>query len=164
MARNSKAQMVLAKGSKGNFLNNVLVDGSWHFDFLNDGLGIGNLQMKITIPFTKMWNNITYSELSRKLAANLILFEKFFPTTCLLRTSTSWLFTQLFLQIYLQFSVLMPKLYRNVLTETPRLFISEKKILPAQLIQHFGKISYLHVISKCMLIREVRVRNNCLKI
>ena len=46
--------MVLAKRLKGNFLNNVLVDGSWHLDFLNDGLGIGNLQMKITIPFTKM--------------------------------------------------------------------------------------------------------------
>ena len=46
--------MVLAKGLKGNFLNNVLVDGSWHLDFLNDGLGIGNLQMKITITFTKM--------------------------------------------------------------------------------------------------------------
>ena len=44
--------MVLAKGSKGHFLNDLLVDGSWHFDFLNDGLGIGNLQMKITIPFT----------------------------------------------------------------------------------------------------------------
>ena len=49
--RNSKAQMVLAKGLKGNFLNNVLVDGSWHFDFLNDGLGIGNLQMKIMTKF-----------------------------------------------------------------------------------------------------------------
>ena len=46
--------MVLAKGSKGHFLNDLLVDGSWHFDFLNDGLGIGNLQMKITILFTKM--------------------------------------------------------------------------------------------------------------
>ena len=47
--------MVLAKGSKGHFLNDLLVDGSWHFDFLNDGLGIGNLQMKITISFsTKM--------------------------------------------------------------------------------------------------------------
>ena len=46
--------MILAKGNKGHFLNDLLVDRSWHFDFLNDGLGIGNLQMKITIPFTKM--------------------------------------------------------------------------------------------------------------
>merc|ERR1712110_1239102 len=37
--------MVLAKGLKGHFLNNLLVHGCWHFNFLHNRLGIGNMRV-----------------------------------------------------------------------------------------------------------------------
>ena len=43
--------MVLAGGSKGNFLHNVLVNGGRHLDFFNLRLrdGIGNRSLKTVI-------------------------------------------------------------------------------------------------------------------
>ena len=49
------------------------------------GIRIGNLRFHLGI----QWRHIyIYSELSNKHAANLILFEKFFPPTYLIRTYT----------------------------------------------------------------------------
>ena len=35
---NDKAKVVLAKGSEWDLFNNVLVNGSWHLDFMHLGL------------------------------------------------------------------------------------------------------------------------------
>ena len=100
--------------------------------------------VKVRTVFVTKCFFLTYAEVSNKHGVFLILFEKNFPTTCLIRTST---FIN-FWEICHQYCFLCNKYFKNptyfALLEPPRLF-------------DFGKMSYLHVISNCTLIREVRL-------
>ena len=71
-------------------------------------------------------NYILYSELSNKHAANLILFEKIFPPTCLIRTYTFIYFQGKFLPTWL-----LEYLCLLILAEIPnyKIILSSFKLL-----------------------------------
>ena len=81
-----------------------------------------------------------YSDLSNKNAANLILFEKFFSPTCLIRTSTFnhfwWIFAVQVTQIWFKYNW------------------SLLEIFPTCTINSFKKNSFLHIISNCILLER----------